>query len=219
MRVRFFSKFTALLLGLFAIHAPAVWGSDLVPGVQGHYSQTIENYPKPENQYPEGDSMGRLSTGNIGNLPINLAIVLKYDIESVSELFKAATLELQPFYTNPNPSNPDAEGNTNPSVEHFYVVEVFGSENEGPITFDDVFSDDVKRVGPVLIVSRGVTGATNPEPHTVDVTEALRAAKKNGWKSLAFRIVETDEQGEPLELPENTLFGIQFLADPVLQID
>lgn len=218
MHLRFVCKFTALLLGLFATLAPSVSGADLVPGVQGHHSRTFENYPSSENQYPKGDSMGRLSTGNLGDKPINLSIVLKYDIASVSKTFNKALLKLMPVYTNPNPSNPDLEGVAKPSVEHFYVVEVFNSENSGEITYDDVTSDDLKRVGGVMTVS-GDLNPQDPDLLTVEVTEALRAARQDGWKSLSFRVTETDSKGELLELPEKTMFGIQFEANPVLHVE
>ena len=206
---------TAFFMALSVLGA---FAADLTPTVQGHYSQTIENYPKPEDQYPDGDSRGILSTGNLGNIPINLSIVLKYDIAAIPKLFKKATLELLPIYTNPNPANPDSEGTANPTVDHFFVVEAFSSENSGPIVFEDVLSDDVKRVGPVLTVPKEMN-LQIPESHTVDVTELLRAAKEAGWRSLAFRIVETVETGEPIELPENTMFGIQFRADPYLIVE
>jgi len=212
------SKKTLLAAIFMAVGFHSVSAADITPAVQGHYSQTFENYPKPENQYPEGDSRGRLSTGNLGNLPINLSIVLKYDIETVPKLLKKATLELLPVYTGPNPANPDSDGTAHPTADHFFVVEAFSSENSGQIVYDDVLSDDVKRVGPVLTVPKEMN-PQSPESHTVEVTEQLRAAKDAGWKSLAFRIVETDDKGEPLELPADTMFGIQFRADPYLTVE
>jgi hypothetical protein len=201
-----------------AVGFHGVSAADITPAVQGHYSRTIENYPKPENQYPEGDSQHSLLTGNIGEQPVNLSIVLKYDIGSVPKLFKKALIELLPIYTNPNPANPGSEGAIEPPADHFYVVEVFSSENSGQIVFDDVLSDDVKRVGPVMTVPKELN-PHSPESQTVDITWPLQAAKQAGWKSLAFRIVETDSKGEPLQLPAKTMFGIQFRADPVLQVE
>jgi len=55
---------------LLALNSLGAVAADWTPTAQGHYSQTFENYPKPGNQYPEGDSMGRLSTGNTRKGPM-----------------------------------------------------------------------------------------------------------------------------------------------------
>jgi hypothetical protein len=196
----------SLLLALLC--TPLLSAADLTPRRQGAYSQVYADYPRTEDQYPNG--INGLPTGNVGEMPVNLSVILKYDVSQVPLMFQSATLTLDCFYTNPEPSNTGGE-----SVDHFYVLEAFTSENGGDINYDDAESTDVERVGKVTRTPKEVS---EREPVAFDVTAPLAKARKSGWKSLAFRIVETDSKGEPMNLPEKEIYGSIFRPDPVLSI-